>query len=434
MKSSTHLLTLIATLTTVLNIPQNFSAEVNPDFNVQINGTVHALLVDGSGAIFAGGEFSEVNGVTRNNFVRLEASGVIDPGFSLSADGVVLTLAGSPDGSVYMGGAFNSPGRHLARVLPTGAVAPLGIGSSTSSQVDCLAVGADGSVTFGGPFRKLDGADSVYVGKISAGGAIDSGFFSGLLSNFSIEAGADAIAVQPDGKVIVGGNVSTANGLAYLVRLNGDGSIDETFSGDHGAILYTKAIVVLEDGGILAAGVANSSGEGFVRRLNPDGSVDASFQAPQFDDAVEALAVDSDGGVFVGGSFSGGLARLNRSGAVDASFNVSTDGAVKSLALRGTDALVVGGAFQEIGGLAQSGIAWIKLEPKSQSTFATNANGRFHAQLEGEDGRLYEIDASTDLKNWGLIATARATSDGIEINEQIVAGRNHRFFRARLIQ
>src|SRR5688572_25317950 len=420
-------LTLVVSATAFLN---THSAEVDPTFSGQVRGTVHALGVDQSGNILVGGEFGQVNGVTRNNFARLNANGALDATFRLQADEAVLSVAVDAQGAAYVGGAFNTPARHLARVLPTGQVTPLNVGSSTGARIDSLAVAADGSVTFGGPFRNLNGAPAVYVGRLAAGGAIDTTFSSSLQSTMSMEAGADAIAVEADGKVIVGGNFNTASGFATLVRLNQNGSTDPTFSGDHGPILYTKAILTLENGQLLVAGVVDSSGKGFVRVLNSDGSIDSSFQAPEFDDSVEAIALDGDG-LLVGGNFSGGIVRLESGGAIDPAWNITADGAVKAIALQGDDTVIVGGAFQTISGQAQSGLVRIKLRG---ALLATNANGRFKAQLQGEAGKTYEIEFSTDLKNWALFGPATATATGIEINDTIATGSSKRFYRARLVQ
>jgi uncharacterized delta-60 repeat protein len=263
-------------------------------------------------------------------------------------------------------------------------------------------------------------------------GSIDPTFNSGLLATMSLEAGTDAIAVQPDGKVIVGGNFNTPSGFATLVRLNADGSLDDTFTDDHGPILYVKNISLLSNGQLVVAGLANSSSEGFVRRLNADGSVDTSFQAPAFSGWVETIAADGDGGYFVGGSFAGGLAHLSANGALDPSWNISTDGAVLALAPQGNDTLLVGGTFRAIGNVSQSNIARITYAPKSHAT-ATNAGGRFAARLQGETGKTYEVESSEDLNSWTFFSTTTASVAGIEITDANAGGRKHRFFRARLI-
>jgi uncharacterized delta-60 repeat protein len=431
MKSPTSLLTLVATLS-ALSIQNIRPAEVDTTFAAQINGTVHALSVDAFGNITAGGEFNSVNETPRNNLVRLTTNGAIDNTFTLGTDGPVFALAADSQNALYLAGAFNSPSRHLARINSAGELAPLAIGTSTSSRIKCLALGTDGSLAFGGPFRDLDGVAALYTGKLTAAGAIDAAFNSGLLSSMSLEAGADAIALQPDGKVIVGGNFNTPSGFATLVRLNADGSLDETFSGDHGSILYPKNITLLENGQILVAGVANSSGEGFVRRLHANGSVDNTFQAPLFQGWVHTVSSDGNGGLIVGGSFAGGLARLTANGALDNAWNISTDGAVTALAPRANDAILVGGSFRTIGNVSQSSLARIKFAAKSNVT-ATNAGGRFLARLQGDAGKTYEIESSTDLNSWAFFGTTTATDAGIEITDTIGVSRKHRFFRGRLV-
>jgi uncharacterized delta-60 repeat protein len=429
MKSPTPLLTLVATLSafTTQNIR---SAEVDTTFATQIDGPVLALALDSSGNIIAGGQFTHVNGTARNNLARLTTNGAVDNTFALATDGTVFALAADAQNSIFLAGGFNSPARNLARIN-SGEFSPLAIGTSTSSRINCLALGADGSLAFGGPFQNLNGGAAMYAGKLTAAGAIDANFSSGLLSTMSLEAGADAIAIQPDGKVIVGGNFNIPSGFATLVRLNADGSIDETFSGDHGSILYVKNITVLANGQILVAGVANSSSEGFVRRLNADGSVDTSFQAPAFAGWVQTIAADGNGGYVVGGSFAGGLAHLTSNGALDGTWNISTDGAVKALAYR-NDAMLVGGLFRTIGNVSQSNLARIKFAAKSQVA-ATNAGGRFLARIQGQAGKRYEIESSSDLSNWTFFSTTTATTAGIEISDSIALSRNHRFFRARLV-
>lgn len=431
MKPPTLPLAVIATLVSCSILSRTLhSAEVDETFSAQINGTVHAVSVDATGAILVGGQFSQINGAPAANLAKLSSNGALESGEKLETDGDVLAIAPQCDGTVLIAGGFYSPAPGIARLLPDGALSGLEVGSGTSGRIDCLAVGADGSIYIGGPFRRLNGAEAIYAARLNAAGGIDGSFASSLLSSMSIEAGADAIAIQPEGKVIVGGNFNTADGFATLVRLNVDGSIDQSFNGDHGPILYPKVIQMLETGKIIIAGVANSSGSGFVRRLNSDGSVDSSFTEATFDTCVEAVAMCGDGSMLVGGSFSGGLAKLNADGVLDSSWKISTDGLVKAIALQGEDGAIVAGAFRKIGTHPSSGIARISLR---EALLATNSNGRFNARLQGEAGKRYEIQASVDLANWTVLGTAVASDEGIAVHDNAAASKTHRFFRARLI-
>ena len=149
--------------------------------------------------------------------------------------------------------------------------------------------------------------------RLDANGAPDAGFVSPAFAVFNFRSEVFALAVQPDGRILVGGRFSTVGGVANpsLARLNPDGSLDTTFHSpimDSGANVY--ALALQPDGKILAGGdfqVMNGSTfyNGLVR-LNPDGSRDPSFTASinLNGSAVRALAFVSPNQVLLGGSFS----------------------------------------------------------------------------------------------------------------------------------
>jgi uncharacterized delta-60 repeat protein len=243
------------------------------------------------------------------------------------------------------------------------------------------------------------------------------------------------MALQNDGKILLGGNFNTPDGSASLVRLNADGSLDTSFSGDHVPILYPKALLAQPDGTIFAAGVADSSGKGFVRRLNANGSVDPSFNAPPFDGCVEAIALDSEGGVIVGGSFSGKIARLNSDGTADPNWTITCDGTVKTIAIDNDGDILIGGAFSKVGEAQHRGIARLHADAKNNTTLAaTNVNGRFTAYLAAETGKTYDVEASTDFRNWTRLTTAVASTAGVEISDVEATSRAHRFFRLKSVE
>ncbi|HEX7861361.1 MAG TPA: hypothetical protein VF773_13595 [Verrucomicrobiae bacterium] len=431
MKSPTALSTL-ATVVALTILQQNsFSTEVDPTFSAQVNGTVYALHVDASGNVYAGGQFNSVNGSPRNNLARLNPSGAVDASFAIQPDAAVLTISADNSGSIYAGGAFNAPSRHLAKISSGGQVLPLALQSSTSSRIDCLALSSDGSVVIGGPFRSLAGTPAIHVAKISSAGQVDSAFESSLLSSAAFEAGADALAIQSDGKILVGGYLNTADGQRSLLRLNADGSVDATFSTEVGSILYTKVSVSAADNKILVAGVRSSGGEGFVRRLNGDGTVDLFFHESTFNGSVEAIALLSDGSIIAAGSFSGGLAKLNPDGSLDMAWNITTDGPVRAVAAT-ENQIIIGGAFTKVGNRAQRGIARINLQ--NRDVVATSLNGKFQARITGEPGKTYEIEATEDFQSWTSLGIAIATEAGIQFADPNTRACGHRFFRARLIE
>jgi uncharacterized delta-60 repeat protein len=196
---------------------------------------------------------------------------------------------------------------------------------------------------------------ATFVAPARAGpGALDPGFGAGGLvtTDFagSLDA-ANAVAVQADGKIVAAGFAFTGgtNFDFALARYNPDGSPDAGF-GTNGRVTtdffgstdVARAIALQPDGKIVVAGEAqrlDASGFDFaLARYNADGSLDASFGAggkvttgfgSSFDNA-HALALQPDGRIVVAGetiavgtSNDFALARYNADGSLDASFGVS---------------------------------------------------------------------------------------------------------------
>ena len=185
----------------------------------------------------------------------------------------------------------------------------------------------------------VGGSDASYfVARYDADGSLDSTFgdHGVVLGPVIPIAGAVpeqglAVALEPSGKIVVCGEAS-GGPQSFLARYNADGTPDSTF-GDGGRVdnddlFAAHAIAIRPDGKILIAGPTND-GLGLAR-YDPDGSPDASFGTggeaigPVSGDPV-GLALVSGGKFVVGGSANSGLfaARYNADGSVDASFGSS---------------------------------------------------------------------------------------------------------------
>ncbi|MFF9913331.1 calcium-binding protein [Streptomyces sp. NPDC013457] len=151
----------------------------------------------------------------------------------------------------------------------------------------------------------------------------------------SPEAGGTgrSLALQSDGKVVVGGEVGTTRFDFMLIRYNADGSLDTGFSGDgmvrtdFGAYEGAEEIVVQADGRVVAIG--NTDGDAAVARYLADGSPDTSFsgdgRVTTTGGAARDGVVQADGRILVagrGGTTGGdfGLIRYNPDGALDPGF------------------------------------------------------------------------------------------------------------------
>lgn len=224
------------------------------------------------------------------------------------------------------------------------------------------------------------------TGVLAQAGALDTSFNPTDPSGgdaHGLNGGCQAIAVQPDGRILAGGSFIIANGMdrPHIVRFNPDGSLDLSFDPGFGANDNVTAIALQPDGKILVGGqftYFNGVWCNHLVRLNTDGSVDESFDTGMgFDGTVYALLVQPDGKVLVGGDFfhfdnqiARGLVRLEANGARDAGFNAGDVPIVYALALRPDGRIVMGGSFSFVQGVDRRSIAALLPNGQLDTSFA----------------------------------------------------------------
>jgi uncharacterized delta-60 repeat protein len=152
-------------------------------------------------------------------------------------------------------------------------------GGQSTVQVRALAVQPDGKIVLVGDLRIPQGqipspsfSDNIAVARYNVDGTMDATF--GLDGLRGVDLGPTShgrgVALQPDGKIVVVGDINetagpTSNINMAVVRLNSNGSIDTTFSGDGRAIAdfnssqndFGRAVAIQpSDGRIVVAGSA----------------------------------------------------------------------------------------------------------------------------------------------------------------------------------
>ncbi|HET7897371.1 MAG TPA: hypothetical protein VFL47_06870, partial [Flavisolibacter sp.] len=157
---------------------------------------------------------------------------------------------------------------------------------------------------------------------------------------FSDDCGANAVAVQPNGKIVMAGLINRTYKEFAVVQLNADGSPDNTFSGDGVQTVYFTgwdeafAVTIDNNGKIVAGGcgIGYNSMQWLVTRLSADGSLDLSMNGngrinfPMGSNyGLNSLAIQPDGKILVGGEafFHTAryvAARFNANGSSDYSF------------------------------------------------------------------------------------------------------------------
>jgi uncharacterized delta-60 repeat protein len=183
------------------------------------------------------------------------------------------------------------------------------------------------------------------------------------------------IVVQPNGKILIGGDFTmlSPNGgptvaRNRIARLNPDGTVDTTFNPNAGAPVF--AIAVQPDGKILVGGHFDNIGgqaRHRIARLDPITGLADSLD-PNAGNDVNAIALQGDGKILLGGSFDtvGGLARrriarIDPSTGVPDSFDPTGGNDVETIAIQTDGNILVGGRFDSIGGQSRKRIA--RLDP-----------------------------------------------------------------------
>lgn len=319
--------------TTVNKVPRPGIARLNADgsldtgFDVGVGPNVIAIYgvaVQPDGKVIVIGAFSRFDGMLRGSIVRLNADGSMDAGFALGEGGDFSprSVFLQPDGKIVLGGGFDSfDGARrggVARLNPDGSLDPSFTVGGSTTPIRTMALQPDGKIIVAGGFDTIGGVPRVSIARLSADGSTDVSFNPGTgprLSGGDTRAFVNAVAVQPDGKVVVGGSFTIFNGVAqrYLVRLNADGSTDTGFNLGTGPNNSVDSLAVLSDGKILVGGgFISFNGVQRIRfaRLNANGSVDAGFDPGDgangltgASTSVSAIAVQPDGKIIVAGGF-----------------------------------------------------------------------------------------------------------------------------------
>src|SRR5436190_759340 len=243
-----------------VTVTRNGIARLNPDgtldpaFNPNANNGVLSIALQGDGKILVGGVFTNIGGQARNRLARLDPVTGLADSFDPNASSNVLTIALQPDGKVLAGGAFTSIGgqtrNRLARIDPVTGQAD-SFNPNANNLILGIALQPDGKILACGFFTSIGGQTRNHIARLNA--------TSGLADLFNPNANnaVVAIAIQSDGKILLGGDFNGANGLGgqarnFLARVEVDGRVDRTLNLNINS--YVVAIAVQPDGKSLIGG------------------------------------------------------------------------------------------------------------------------------------------------------------------------------------
>jgi uncharacterized delta-60 repeat protein len=372
--------------------------------------TVSAIAVQADGRILAGGFFTSIGGQTRNNIARLDATTGLADSFNPNASGGVHSIAVQADGRILAGGFFTGIGgqtrNNIARLDAATGLAD-SFDPNASSNVFSIAVQADGKILAAGDFTTLapNGGAAVTrnrIARLEVDGRLDQTLNLNATGS-GILATALATAVQPDGKILIGGGFTTVLGVARnkMARLNTDGTLDTAFSPNaSGPSAYIDSIAVQADGKILAGGSFTSIGgqpRNHIARLDPTTGLADSFDpnANSPNSNVRAVAVQADSKILVGGYFTaiGGqtrnnIARLDAMTGLADSFNPDANGIVYAIAVQPDGKILVGGDLTNIGGQTRGRIARLDATTGLADSFDPNASLAVSTIAVQTDGKI----------------------------------------------
>ncbi|HEX9959912.1 MAG TPA: FG-GAP-like repeat-containing protein, partial [Pyrinomonadaceae bacterium] len=305
------------------------------------------LVLRPNGTLLASGNLTQ-NNVARNSLVSLNQNGSIDQTFSADfgkMGGSAVAAVKQADGKILVAGDFieadNFPASGLTRVNLDGTTdTGFNLSSQISGRIDAVAVQTDGKILIGGNFR-FNNRKNYGVFRLNPNGSIDSGFTPNILTPapniFNYPFGASVLALQPNGKILVGGNFLNYgnSGRDKFLRLNTDGTVDASYNvTGSGQRMLTQS-----DGKIVVVGTLTENGNTRNNpRLNTDGSFDPAFNVPA--SVGEIFDISSDGkfasatSVFSGSHSAARVFRLNSDGSQDSSFtptDVGVDAIIREL-------------------------------------------------------------------------------------------------------
>lgn len=347
---------------------------------VGFDNSVLKVLSVSDNKTMAFGNFTKFNGTICNRISRLSEDGLIDSSFNLSGAGANNTIRSAiiqTDNKMVLAGAFTAYNgviaNRITRILPDGLLDPTFIiGLGANNQIYSLALQPDGKIIIAGNFTSYNGVLVNRIARLLPNGILDITFNIGLGADAIVEA----VLLQPDGKIILGGRFATFNGVSYnrMIRLNTDGSIDSGFSIGIGFDKNVYTMALQSDNKLIVGGTFLSYGGASAKRilrLNSNGSLDSTFMSGLgfSNGEIRTILVQPDDRILLGGTFSGtynGIAvkrmlRVLSSGVYDTTFSVNLNGTLFSTCFTPNNKIIIGGNFNSVSGITKHRVARLKL-------------------------------------------------------------------------
>lgn len=433
---------------------RNRIIRLNPDASVDLTfsigvgfngfyGNIHVLLQPDSKIVVAG-SFSTYKNVTQNGIIRLFPDGSHDTSFNIGTGFTYTDGQGINDidmdttGNFILGGgiaSYNGTTKYYCIRLFSDGTLDNSFSVDNSSVVYCITIQNDQKLLLGG---------NNYFSRVNYNGTFDYSFDYGTGFNNSFNYNNNVLtALQPDGKIIVGGKF-TLYGLHTqlgLVRLNADGSKDSAFDVSYLDMCNIENMIVQPDGKIIVQGTfryANSGpGNNFISkmRLNTDGTQDTSYNTTGLLYNFTDYAIQSDGKILMCGGYQ--IKRMNSDGTPDITFNIGSgfNGAVNAITIQPDGKIIAVGEFTLFNGEQHQRIVRLLPNGNLDTSFNTgeglnNSGTALYIQADGKILVGGNFNAYNLIYAWGIV---RINPDG-SIDNTFTTGYNIRDIKSIIRQ
>jgi uncharacterized delta-60 repeat protein len=440
-------------------------ARLKPDGSVdqtffpesKLNSAVLAAGYQSNGQAIVTGTFTVYNGNALGRIARLDVAGNMDNTFNsgTGANAAIRTAVILSTDKILIGGDFTTYNgttvNRIALLNPDGSLDnTFATGTGFNNTVTSIAVDTTGKIYVAGNFTQFDNAAANRIVRLNATGTRDNGFGGTGFNNV-----VNKVALQADGKVLCGGNFTSYSSQPKnrIVRLNTNGTLDNTFSIGVGANNSVNTIAIQPDGKIFVGGSFtkyNNITKARIVRLNTNGTLDASLSMSVNNGAVNAIELASNG-VLIGGTFTkvnnatrNRIAYVSPAGALNNTFYIGTgaSGTVNTFAFDLAERKVlVGGDFENfqsklLNKLARVEYTNIKLTaansfpcpgvPVAQNfvkAASFNIANYFSIELSNSNG---VFDSNTVVIGTGNANATGAASINMTLPNNIAAGNGYR--------
>lgn len=365
--------------TTYSGSASSYLVRINPNgtrdatFTATLNTSVYTAAVQSDGKIIIGGAFTTVNSVTVPRLARLNADGTRDttwnPG-TAGAGNIVRDVKIQSDGKILAVGDFTtysgSTRNRIVRTETSGAIdTTFNVGTGLGGNSYNIHIQSDGKIITTGVFGTYSGSTNNQIVRINSNGTKDTSFTIGNGFNQTVWISS----LQPDGKIIAAGSFTTYSGSSnnYIVRINSDGTKDNTFnvgtgldinwaSGVNNSIAYDA-----ENNVYLASDNIRYSGSAVPRifKLKLNGTLDTTYDAGVGLNRFGLANLVSGSRLYTAGTFTNykaagatGIAMVSDSATLSASFNpgIGFNNDVNAMTKQSTGRIIIGGAFSSYSG------------------------------------------------------------------------------------